>query len=228
MSFPGDITSTLVPGRLEPTPCNLGFHPPAASSSTISRMYRFDLGRRSTNSTPIHLAPRKPAGLPRTRNDSSLTVKVSSKTLGRSKSGSGSSSSTSLHPFKLRSSIRAGHDFSVPRRWISAKPSHSKRGCFLSSFICEGQLTDTSSTRMRTTRTVSQSGTKVAFRRTHERCQQNHRRSLLNFSAPFGVAGFLREHFLPRRYFIKFLQARDAVLRGVTESPTEEWRRYLS
>ena len=58
------MTSTFAPGRLEAAPCNMGFHPPAASSSTISSMYRFDLGRRSTNSTPMRLVaaePRQPA-----------------------------------------------------------------------------------------------------------------------------------------------------------------------
>ena len=164
------MTSTFAPGRWEAELCNCGFQLPAASSSTISRMNRFDLGRRSTNSTPIHLVPRNSVGLPRTRNVNSLTVKVSSKMAGRSKSGSGSSSSTSLHPFRLRSSIRAGHDLSIPRRWTSATPSHSKRGCFLSSFICEGYLTDTLSTRTPAARTVSQSATKSVFRRGQKSC----------------------------------------------------------
>ena len=53
-------------------------------------------------------------------------------------------------------------------------------------------------------------------------------RDRLHFSAPFGVVGFLAEHFLLRRYFIKFLQARNAIIRRVAESPTEEWRHYLS
>src|SRR5580658_8205178 len=156
------MTNTFALARSEVAPCNLGFQLPAASSSTISSMNRFDLGRRSTNSTPIQFAPRNPTDLPRTRNDSSLTVKVSSKTVGRSNSGSGSCSSTSLHPFRLKSSIRAGHDFSIPRRWISARPSHSKRGCFLSSFMREAHLTPTSSTKTRVARTVSQSGTLTA------------------------------------------------------------------
>jgi ligand-binding SRPBCC domain-containing protein len=53
-------------------------------------------------------------------------------------------------------------------------------------------------------------------------------RDRLRFSAPFGVAGILTEHFFLRRYFIKFLQARNAVIRHVAESPTQEWRDYLS
>jgi hypothetical protein len=53
-------------------------------------------------------------------------------------------------------------------------------------------------------------------------------RDRLGFSAPFGVAGILTEHFFLRRYFIKFLQARNAVIRHVAESPTQEWRDYLS
>ena len=52
-------------------------------------------------------------------------------------------------------------------------------------------------------------------------------RDSLRFSAPFGVAGSLTEQFLLRRYFIKFLQARTAVIRRVAESPTHEWRDYL-
>ena len=50
----------------------------------------------------------------------------------------------------------------------------------------------------------------------------------LRFSTPFGVASFFTEHLLLRRYFIKFLQARNAVIRRVAESSTEEWRHYLS
>jgi ligand-binding SRPBCC domain-containing protein len=50
----------------------------------------------------------------------------------------------------------------------------------------------------------------------------------LRFSAPFGVAGRLTEHVVLRPYLINFLQQRNAVIRRVAESPTEEWRRYLS
>src|SRR5581483_4421670 len=50
----------------------------------------------------------------------------------------------------------------------------------------------------------------------------------LRFSAPFGVAGSLTEHLFLRRYFIKFLQARNAAVRRFAESPTHEWRDYLS
>jgi ligand-binding SRPBCC domain-containing protein len=53
-------------------------------------------------------------------------------------------------------------------------------------------------------------------------------RDRLRFSAPFGVAGIITEHFLLRRYFIKFLQARNGAIRRVAESPTQEWRHYLS
>ena len=53
-------------------------------------------------------------------------------------------------------------------------------------------------------------------------------RDRLWFSAPFGVAGILAEQFFLRRYFIKFLQARNAAIRHVAESPTQEWRNYLS
>lgn len=52
-------------------------------------------------------------------------------------------------------------------------------------------------------------------------------RDRLRFSAPFGVAGSLTEHLFLRRYLIKFLQARNAVIRRVAESPTQEWRDYL-
>ncbi|HEV2577573.1 MAG TPA: SRPBCC family protein [Acidobacteriaceae bacterium] len=52
-------------------------------------------------------------------------------------------------------------------------------------------------------------------------------RDRLWFSAPFGVAGILTEQFFLRRYFIKFLQARNAAIRRVAESPTQEWRDYL-
>ena len=52
-------------------------------------------------------------------------------------------------------------------------------------------------------------------------------RDQLRFSAPFGVAGALAEHFFLRRYFIKFLQRRNAVIQQVAESRTEEWRTYL-
>lgn len=49
----------------------------------------------------------------------------------------------------------------------------------------------------------------------------------LRIHAPFGVVGSLAEHLLLRRYFIKFLQARNTVIRRVAESSTEEWRHYL-
>ncbi len=52
-------------------------------------------------------------------------------------------------------------------------------------------------------------------------------RDRLRFATPFGVAGRLAEHFFLRRYFIKFLQARNVVIRRVAESPTQEWSHYL-
>jgi lipid-A-disaccharide synthase-like uncharacterized protein len=52
--------------------------------------------------------------------------------------------------------------------------------------------------------------------------------NLVNLSAPFGVVGFLAEHFFLSRYFIKFLQARNVVIRRIAACPTEEWRHYLS
>jgi hypothetical protein len=74
---------------------------------------------------------------------------------------------------------------------------------------------------------VSQSGTNDTFRRATQD-SSIFRPDFLSFSAPFGVVGSSREHFLPRRYLIKFLQARSMVIRRVTESLTEEWRQYLS
>jgi ligand-binding SRPBCC domain-containing protein len=53
-------------------------------------------------------------------------------------------------------------------------------------------------------------------------------RDRLNFSAPFAVVGLPLERFLLRRYLTKFLQQRNAMIRRVAESPTEDWRRHLA
>ena len=181
--------------------------------------------------TPIHLVPRNPVDLPRVRNDSSLMVKISSKTVGRSKSGSAArraAQACTLSGSGLR--FAPGMISRCRRRWISATPSHSKRGCFLSSFssaIRRSNHGDPIGYNGCSTNSVTKRY-EEQFSPGPPKDGSTITRNLLNFSASFGVAGFLREHFFLRRYFIKFLQARNAVIRRVAESTTKEWRHSLS
>jgi hypothetical protein len=52
-------------------------------------------------------------------------------------------------------------------------------------------------------------------------------RDRLRVTASFGAFGVLIERSFLHRYFINFLQRRNALIQQVAESRTEEWRSYL-
>jgi ligand-binding SRPBCC domain-containing protein len=52
-------------------------------------------------------------------------------------------------------------------------------------------------------------------------------RDVLHFAAPLGPLGSFAETVVLRRYFIHFLQQRNAVLRSVAEAPAATWTKYL-
>lgn len=50
----------------------------------------------------------------------------------------------------------------------------------------------------------------------------------LRFAAPLGLVGFAAERLVLERYFRRFLETRNAVIKQTAESPGEVWRRFLS
>lgn len=52
-------------------------------------------------------------------------------------------------------------------------------------------------------------------------------RDRLRFEAPFGPLGRLTEIFVLRTYLTRFLRERNAVIKRVADSSSDEWRRYL-
>jgi len=53
-------------------------------------------------------------------------------------------------------------------------------------------------------------------------------RDELRFAAPLGPLGWIAETFVLRRYFIHFLEERNALIKQVAESPAELWSKYVT
>ena len=53
-------------------------------------------------------------------------------------------------------------------------------------------------------------------------------RDELRFAAPLGPLGSIAETFVLRRYFIHFLEERNALIKQVAESPAELWSKYAT
>ena len=52
-------------------------------------------------------------------------------------------------------------------------------------------------------------------------------RDELRFAAPLGPLGTLAETLFLRRYFVRFLEERNRVLRETAEAPAEVWSVFL-
>jgi ligand-binding SRPBCC domain-containing protein len=52
-------------------------------------------------------------------------------------------------------------------------------------------------------------------------------RDRLVFEAPFGPFGWLAERLILRAYLARFLRQRDAAIKRIAESPSDEWQEYL-
>jgi ligand-binding SRPBCC domain-containing protein len=53
-------------------------------------------------------------------------------------------------------------------------------------------------------------------------------RDVFRFAAPLGLLGRAAEMLVLRRYMLKLLRERNAVIQQVAQSPTQEWEQYLS
>jgi ligand-binding SRPBCC domain-containing protein len=53
-------------------------------------------------------------------------------------------------------------------------------------------------------------------------------RDELRFAAPLGPLGWIAETFVLRRYFIQFLEQRNALIKEVAEGPQEIWSKYVT
>ena len=53
-------------------------------------------------------------------------------------------------------------------------------------------------------------------------------RDELCFAAPFGLAGWLAEALVLRRYLERFLRQRNSLIRKTAEAPDMAWQRYLN
>ncbi len=52
-------------------------------------------------------------------------------------------------------------------------------------------------------------------------------RDIFRFAAPIPVLGRIAEALVLGRYMQGLLRERNAVIKQIAESPTEEWRQYL-